>query len=131
MIVEADIRPLVERFYARVRADADLGPVFDSIVHDWPDHQRRLTDFWSSVMLGSGRYKGNPVALHMMHAQGLTPERFDRWLTIWRETSEETLSPQAAAAVQAKAARIAESLQLAIRFRRGAADPFSTKGGHE
>ncbi|MGF7156012.1 group III truncated hemoglobin [Novosphingobium gossypii] len=131
MIVEADIRPLVERFYARVRADADLGPVFDAIVHDWPDHHRRLTDFWSSVMLGSGRYKGNPVALHMMHAQGLTPERFDRWLTIWRETSEEMLSPQAAAAVQAKAARIAESLQLAIRFRRGAADPFSTKGGHE
>lgn len=129
MIDEATIRPLVDQFYTRVRSDPDLGPVFGAIVHDWPDHHRRLTDFWSSVMLASGRYKGNPVALHMMHAEALTADRFDRWLTIWRETSDELLPPDGAAAVQAKAARIAESLQLAIRYRPAAVDPFSTKGG--
>lgn len=131
MIDEADIRPLVERFYARVRIDPELGPVFAAVVHDWPDHHRRLTDFWSSVMLASGRYKGNPVALHMRYAEFLTAERFERWLALWRATSNELLPPDAAIAVQAKAARIAESLQLSIRFRPGAADPFSTKGGQE
>lgn len=128
---EADIQPLVERFYARVRTDPELGPVFAAVVHDWPDHYRRLTDFWSSVMLASGRYKGNPVALHMRHAEFLTAQRFERWLALWQATSNEMLPPDAAIAVQGKAMRIAESLQLSIRFRPGAADPFSIKGEQE
>lgn len=118
---ESDLRPLVERFYERVRADALLGPIFGAAVHDWDDHHRRLVDFWSSVMFTSGRYKGNPVALHLIHADSLTPERFARWLALWRETSDELLPAEAAAALQAKAARIAESLQLAIQYRRTAA----------
>lgn len=115
------LRPLVEAFYARVRRDPLLEPVFAAAMSDWPDHHRRLADFWSSVMLTSGRYKGNPVALHMRHAEALTPERFERWLALRRQTSDEMLPPAAAAAVQAKAERIAESLALAVRFRRPAA----------
>ncbi len=121
IIEEAIIRPLVESFYERVRADSLLGPVFSNAVHDWADHHGRLADFWSSVMLTSGRYKGNPVALHIIHADSMTPERFARWLQLWQETSDALLPPAAAAAVQAKAARIAESLQLAIQYRRPAA----------
>jgi hemoglobin len=121
VIEEAWLRPLVERFYERVRSDALLGPVFAAAVHDWDDHHARLTDFWSSVMLTTGRYKGNPVALHLLHAGSMTPERFERWLELWRRTSSEMLTADAAEAVQAKAARIAESLQLAIQYRRPAA----------
>ena len=115
---DAWVRPLVELFYARVREDALLGPIFGSVVHDWSDHEARLIDFWSSVMLSSGRYKGNPVALHLMHADAMTPERFARWLALWRAASDELLPSNAAAAVQEKAARIAESLQLAIQDPR-------------
>lgn len=118
MIEDAWISPLVERFYLRVRADPLLSPVFTEAVSDWADHHRRLIDFWSSVMLSTGRYKGNPVALHMRLADSMTPERFDRWLELWRHTSAEMLPPPAAAAVQAKADRIAESLTVAIRYRR-------------
>lgn len=121
IIEDAWLRPLVERFYTRVRADPLLAPVFAEAVLDWTDHHRRLTDFWSSVMLTTGRYKGNPVTLHLRHADALTPERFDRWLELWRQTSDEMLPPAAASAVQAKAERIAESLLLAIRYRRPAA----------
>ncbi len=121
LIEESALRPLVERFYERVRADPLLGPVFAAAVHDWDDHHARLADFWSSVMLTTGRYKGNPVALHLIHAASMTPDRFARWLELWRETSAELLPPEAAAAVQAKAARIAESLQLAVQYRRPAA----------
>ena len=113
---EDTIRPLVERFYGRVRADPGLGPVFGGAVADWDDHHARLSDFWSSVMLGSDRYKGSPVALHMLHAEHLTPALFTRWLTLWRETTEEMLPPAIALDMQAKAARIAQSLQLAIRY---------------
>lgn len=118
VIDEAAIRPLIEAFYARVRGDDLLGPIFGAAVHDWNDHHGRLSDFWSSVMLTSGRYKGNPVALHLLHAEAMTADRFARWLSLWRDTTNERLAPAVAAALQAKAERIAESLQLAVQYRR-------------
>lgn len=114
---EAGLERLVETFYARVRADAELGPIFNDAVDDWPEHLARLTDFWSSIMLTSGRYKGKPVPAHQKHAARLSPELFQRWLSIWNKTTSETMQPEAAAALQDKAARIAESLQLALFFK--------------
>src|SRR5262245_4180803 len=113
-IEDAGLQRLVERFYARVRADELLGPVFNDAVHDWPEHLQKLADFWSSVMLTSGRYKGNPLAAHLKHRDRITPAMFARWLALWRETTEAVMPPEAAAALQAKAARIAQSLQLAV-----------------
>lgn len=116
-IDDDSLRELVETFYARVRADAALGPVFNDAVHDWPEHLGRLTDFWSSVMLTTGRYKGQPVPAHKQHGERITPALFDRWLALWREVTDELMAPDAAAALQFKAARIAESLQLALFFK--------------
>ena len=53
---ENGLAALVEAFYARVRADAQLGPVFDGAIDDWPKHLVKLSAFWSSIMLTSGRY---------------------------------------------------------------------------
>jgi hemoglobin len=116
-IDEAGLERLVDAFYARVRADAELGPIFNDAVHDWPEHLEKLTAFWSSVMLTSGRYKGQPVPAHAKHAGRITPALFGRWLALWAETTNGLMAPEAAAALQAKAARIAESLQLALFFR--------------
>lgn len=120
-LTEERLAEVVERFYGRVRRDALIGPVFNGAVSDWPDHLRKLAHFWSSVMLATGRYKGNPVAEHLKHVEQITPEMFERWLTLWREITAELLSPDAASQLQAKADRIAESLQLAIQFRPGQA----------
>jgi len=114
---EAGLARLVDAFYARVRADAELGPIFNDAIRDWPEHLERLTGFWSSIMLTSGRYKGQPVPAHMKHKDRITPALFERWLGLWAQTTDELLAPEAAAALQAKAARIAESLQLALFFR--------------
>jgi hemoglobin len=119
-ITEEALGRLVERFYAKVRRDALLGPVFDGAVGDWPEHLERLQAFWSSVMLTSGRYKGRPLPAHLRHGAAMTPERFDRWLALWEATTSEIFHPEAAAALQKKANRIAESLALGIRFARGA-----------
>lgn len=117
IIEERQLPELLETFYGRVRLDPLIGPVFNDAIHDWPEHLERIADFWSSVMLTSGRYKGNPVAKHFKHAPRLTPETFERWLAIWETTTNERLAPAQAAAMQAKARRISESLQLAINFR--------------
>ena len=118
MISEEDISRLVPAFYERVRADPLLGPVFDGAIDDWPLHLEKLKAFWSSVMLGTGRYKGQPMVAHVRHAPHMTADNFGRWLEVWRRTSADVLSPEAAAAFQEKADRIAESLQLGIQFYR-------------
>jgi hemoglobin len=116
-IDEAGLARLVDAFYARVRADTELGPIFNDAIDDWPHHLDKLAAFWSSVMLTSGRYKGQPVPAHMKHKDRITPELFDRWLGLWEQTTEELMEPDAALALQEKAARIAESLKLAMFFR--------------
>lgn len=115
-LTEAALSELVELFYARARSDDLIGPLFNEAVQDWPAHLQRLQAFWSSVMLTSGRYRGNPMALHLKHRARLTPAMFDRWLSIWRLTTEVLLPPATALAIQAKAERISESLQLALQL---------------
>lgn len=115
---ETHIRHLVERFYVRVRADGELGPVFEAAVEDWQAHLAILTDFWCSVMLAAGRYKGNPLAVH--GALPLPPERFEalfpRWLALWCATTADLFAPDVAALFAEKAERIARSLQAGLFF---------------
>lgn len=117
MPTEAQLARLVDAFYAKVRADDVLGPVFNSAVNDWPEHLEKLAGFWSSVMLTSGRYKGNPVAAHARHPGTIRPEMFERWLALWTATAAEILSANDADLIRVKAERIAESLKLALFFR--------------
>lgn len=114
---ESELEMLIPRFYDRVRSDPVIGPVFEAAVEDWDEHLHKLVAFWSSVMLTSGRYKGNPVAAHMQHLAAIEPAMFDRWLSLWAEVTREALPAATAAAMQAKATRIAESLKLALYFR--------------
>lgn len=115
-IDDTSLAALVDLFYTRVRADDLIGPLFNDAIGDWPHHLDKLAAFWSSVMLTSGRYKGQPVPAHMRHRERITPLMFDRWLALWRVTTAELFVAPAAAALQAKADRIAESLGLALHF---------------
>lgn len=115
-IDEENLARLVALFYGRVRQDPEIGPIFDDAVHDWPDHLAKLTAFWHSAMLTSGRYKGNPMVAHMRQKR-IKPEHFDRWLALWNVATAEVMSPEAAATLQTKAARIGESLKLALFFQ--------------
>jgi hemoglobin len=116
MIDEAALKQLVESFYDRVRADRLIGPVFNDAIADWPDHLEKLQAFWSSVMLTSGRYKGQPLPAHIRHGARIDAAAFDRWLALWGQVTGEMFDPAIAARFQDKAARIAESLQLGIQF---------------
>ena len=86
-IDEAALGRLIPAFYDRVRADPEIGPLFDEAVDDWPAHLEKLVAFWSSVMLTTGRYKGSPVAEHLKHKARITPAMFGRWLAIWSATT--------------------------------------------
>jgi hemoglobin len=116
-VSEDTIRRLVDAFYARVRSDPELGPVFArAIPGDWEPHMIRMYAFWSSVMLTSGRYKGNPVVKHLA-IPDIRPPLFARWLALFDETCGELFEDGISAEFRVKAARIAESLQLALFYR--------------
>jgi len=116
-VTEEAIRLLVDRFYARIRRDATLRPVFAAAIADdaWPAHLEKMYAFWSSVMLTSGRYKGDPVSVHRAVA-GIEPPKFGNWLDIFEATARELFSPALATAFVDKAKRIAESLKLGLAF---------------
>jgi hemoglobin len=116
LVSEEEIARVVPAFYAKVRQDPMLGPVFNGAIEDWAVHLEKLQAFWSSVMLASGRYKGQPMPAHVRHADQISPAAFARWLQLWSETTRELLPPDAAAAMQEKAGRIAESLALGMQF---------------
>lgn len=120
---EDTIAHLVDEFYTRIRADAALGPVFErAIPGDWGPHLATMRNFWSSVMLTSGRYKGNPVAAHGRVA-GIEIDMFDHWLGLFEATCRDLFEPEIAAELQTKAVRIAESLKLSLFYRPDRAWP--------
>ena len=116
-ISEDGIGLLVDHFYSKIRVDSVLGPIFEHVLRDeWGPHMETMHDFWSSVMLKSGRYKGAPVPAHL-GIKVIEPEMFDRWLRLFGETCDELFEDGVALAFRAKAVRIAESLKLALFFR--------------
>jgi hemoglobin len=116
-ISEEGIRRLVDAFYAKVRCDPELAPIFmRAIPGDWQPHLTRMYAFWSSVMLTSGRYKGNPVVKHLV-IPGILPHLFERWLALFNETCGELFDDGVGEQFRVKAARIAESLMLALFYR--------------
>jgi hemoglobin len=131
VVTEEGIRRLVDAFYAKVRVDPELGPVFArAIPGDWQPHLNKMYDFWSSVMLTSGRYRGNPVAKHLA-VEGITLELFERWLALFNETCGELFDDRLRTEFGARAARIAESLKLALFYRPDRPWPPQPQASHE
>ena len=116
-IDEAMIQSLVHRFYARVREDPLLGPIFEARIADWGPHLERMCAFWSSVALMTGRYHGQPMRMHL--PLPVDAEHFDRWLALFEEAAGETCPPAAAAHFMERARRVAESLELGIAGSQG------------
>lgn len=117
-VTEETIKALVDEFYGRVRRDPALGPVFDRAIapRAWPAHLQKMYAFWSSVMLTSGRYKGNPVAVHG-RVEGIEAPLFGNWLDLFEASAIDLFVPEIAERFVQAARRIAESLKLALFFR--------------
>jgi hemoglobin len=124
-VTEEMIHQVVHGFYARIRQDPALGPIFNRVIADdaWPAHLQKMCDFWSSVMLMSGRFHGAPMPAHLriqgQNGDGFNARHFARWLHLFSETVAELCPPEAAALFEQKSQMIAQSLQLGIAASRG------------
>ena len=103
---EAEVERLVHDFYASVRQDDLLGPVFEQHVHDWPAHMARLVDFWSSLLRGTQRFSGAPMGIHMA-LPGLNETLFRRWLQLFGQTTASLGNPAMQQLANARAEMIA------------------------
>ena len=103
IIDKSDIISLVDFFYAKVRKDELLAPVFHHV--DWPQHLPTMYNFWSSMLLGDQTYQGNPFQKHVHLA--IDSSHFNRWLQLFTQTVDEHFEGFKADEVKSRAQSIA------------------------
>lgn len=117
LCTDEEIARLVHAFYAKVRRDETLGPIFNEHVADWEHHLEKLVDFWSTVLRGTGRFTGTPMLKHTA-IPGLTAELFQRWLALFLETTSAQPNQYMGEQAYALAQRIARSLWFGYQSSR-------------
>ena len=111
------IEKVVSTFYARVRADKTLSPIFfKSIPNDpdlWVAHEAKIARFWRNAILFERSYDGNPQQAHARN-RGIEPEHFAIWLGIFDKVLLDVLSADQAAAWSELAHRIGAALRMGV-----------------
>jgi len=104
----AGISRLIKWFYARVRFEPDLQPIFDAHIEKWGPHLEMLIDFWCGRVGGPDHYAGSLGR----HARlSLAPEHFATWLRVWEENARQLLRPREAEEMIALAHSLAAAMQ--------------------
>ena len=79
------IRVVVDEFYAQVRQDKLLGPVFSKVITgDWQPHLAQMYNFWNAALFGVPGFRGNPFAKHA--PLPISAQHFSRWLELFGQT---------------------------------------------
>jgi hemoglobin len=117
-----EIVRLVDSFYAAVRSDDLLGPIFDDVAQtDWAVHLPKMYDFWQTVLFGCSAFRGNPLAVHLDLAARvpLTRQQFDRWLALFESQVDALFQGPVADAAKLSATRIAAVMHHHVAARAG------------
>jgi hemoglobin len=116
----ADVSHLVGAFYAKIRADEVLGPIFDGAISDWEPHLEKLTDFWEGNLFFfvKTKYHGDPKVAHVeldkkLH-NSLTMNHFGHWINLWLATVDEHFEGETAGRAKMIARKMASFLFLKI-----------------
>jgi hemoglobin len=115
-----DVNRLVNRFYAKIRKDELLGPIFNSHIAEekWPEHLSKLTDFWETNLFGIPKFKGSPSAKHINVDANLNhtiePKHFGKWLQLWFETIDELYEGELALKAKESARKMSTGQFLTI-----------------
>ncbi len=113
-MTEENIALFVERFYASVQQHPTLGPVFNERLEGrWDKHLSQMKNFWSSVLLRSGRYEGFPLGAHF-GVPGMEKRHFGDWLALFDETLRAIYEPRVASAIFGVSNQFAERFSFAL-----------------
>jgi len=109
---EAAIDRMVRLFYERGLADDVLGPIFRAAIHDWDAHIPIVASFWSSMIHGTQRYRGNTFGVHMKLK--FEPAAFEHWIVAFESAANEALEPDDAAKATRIARHMAQSFKVGL-----------------
>lgn len=115
-----DIRKLVHTFYAKIRKNELLGPIFNSHISEeqWPEHLEKLTDFWETNLFGIAKFKGSPSMKHINVDKNLnhsiTQTHFGTWLQLWFETIDQLFEGELALKAKQSARKMSTGQFLTI-----------------
>ncbi len=108
----AAIDRMVRLFYERGLADEVLGPIFFEAIHDWEPHIAVVRDFWTDVIHGTDRYRGNAYAPHVKLDFGV--DAFDHWLACFESAATDCLAPDESATAIRVARHMAQSFRVGM-----------------
>ncbi|QZT36449.1 group III truncated hemoglobin [Halosquirtibacter xylanolyticus] len=110
---EADIKLMVDSFYAKVGEDEILAPIFnEKIQGNWPEHLEKMYRFWGSMLLDQNNYVGNPLMKHL--TLPISEEHFERWVQLFLITLDELFFGPVADHAKVRAQNIAKMFQQRI-----------------
>jgi hemoglobin len=118
------ISNLLVHFYAHVRQDPLIGPVFNAQIKDWKEHLDIIASFWETL-IGGPRTYARPMPMKHVPLH-LREEHFERWLFIWRANCRAQLSPYVAREMIDLAQHIGGKLRLILRVSDTAPRPSAS-----
>jgi len=116
-----DIVLLVDTFYDRVKQDEVIGYIFKRIIGaDWSHHLPIMYQFWETILLNKPGYSGNPIKKHIEvdKQEPLQAAHYDRWLTLWRETTDELFEGPNAEDVKNRAFLMMNLIKMKVEWAR-------------
>ena len=111
-----DVKLLLDSFYAKVKKDSLLAPVFQSRIPteaDWPAHMDILYQFWESVLFGVSAFRGNPFPKHI--GLGINAGHFDRWIELFHATIDELFTGQIADEAKQKSVKMRTMFEFKLK----------------
>jgi hemoglobin len=113
-LTEDSVDALVTSFYARIRRDPELAPIFEkALAGRWDSHMATMREFWCSALRMKRGYRGDMLAAHRKLGT-LPPAAFARWLALFRETVTEGFAQEPADVILDRAEKTARNLETAL-----------------
>ena len=110
---QKDIELMVDTFYASVREDELLAPIFNRVIKDnWPKHLDTMYRFWQTVLLHEYAYKGSPFMPH--RKLPINEQHFERWIHLFKNTLDENFKGKAADEAKWRAEKMAEMFLIKL-----------------
>jgi hemoglobin len=114
-----DLVVMLDAFYAKVRKDPLIGPVFNEVAQvNWETHLPKIYNFWDSLLFGADNYKGRPFPPHV--SLGVDVDHFERWLRQFIETVDEHHAGLKADEIKSRAVNIGRNFLANLRALREA-----------
>jgi hemoglobin len=113
-ITPKNLNTFVIAFYKRILEDKELSPFFIKILGSdikndkWQNHIKRLTAFWSAMLIKEEAYYGSPFSPHAKMKE-LKRESFEKWLVVLDEVLDKHYEKEPAKQIRAVGEKVCDS----------------------